>query len=189
VNFSPRPASGSRQPPIRTLNLTSLRCHLEAASAVAPDQATHQHHGCGSAGHPGLGPLGAAGEAEQQDAFENAQFGGNVRGQSRADATRMRLREIVILSMKTGLLEETPCARPKQSGVEPVSERLSGHGHGIAWRCPIGARPVPPHLGQTGGCLISGDATEFKTTIIPVPRQAAHSSSSALCFGFLGYIG
>jgi hypothetical protein len=70
-------------------------------------------------------------------------------------------------------------------GSQPASERLPGHGHRIAWRCPIGARPVPPHLGQTGGRLISGDATEFKTTITPVPRQAAHLSSSALCFGFL----
>jgi hypothetical protein len=53
---------------------------------------------------------------------------------------------------------------------------------------PIGARPVPPHLGQTGGCLVSGVAG-FKSTITPVPRQAAHLSSAALCFGFSGYMG
>jgi hypothetical protein len=48
--------------------------------------------------------------------------------------------------------------------------------------------PCSPHLGQTGGCLISG-AAGLESTITPVPRQAAHLSSSALCFGFLACMG
>jgi hypothetical protein len=73
-------------------------------------------------------------------------------------------------------------------GSQPASERLPGHGHRIVWRCPIGACPVPPHLGQTGGRLVSGVAG-FKSAITPVPRQAAHLSSSAICFGFVACIG
>jgi hypothetical protein len=74
---------------------------------------------------------------------------------------------------------------PRPSQTASVSTGYPGHGSGVTWRCPIGARPVPPHLGQTGGCLVSGSAG-FATTITPVPRQAVHSSSSALCFGFFG---
>jgi hypothetical protein len=48
------------------------------------------------------------------------------------------------------------------------------HGHCIAGRWPIGARPFPPHRGQTGGCLTSATAA-FKSTITPLPRQEAHS--------------
>jgi hypothetical protein len=65
------------------------------------------------------------------------------------------------------------------------ARRYAGQGSRVTCRCPIGARPVPPHLGQTGACLVSR-SSELATTITPVPRQAPHSSSSALCFGFFG---